>query len=741
MELATRQLAAILFSDISGFTAVMEINEEWAMQMLTQNREIHKQVVTRFGGSLIKEIGDGMLCRFDTITQALDAALALQEKAKEYQGLHLGIGIHAGEIIYKEKDIFGDAVNLASRIQSLSKAGSILVTDKIYQEITNKKQYQTKLLGSFHFKNLQNPTLVYAIANEGLYVPDKKELSGKLKNSKAPYKKILIGIAVFVALIYLLGFQFFTKNKPHVSERKEIPIVYVSTFENKSTDTSLNYFGYMARDWMNQGFIETGKISVIKEEAFQNSIKAKPHIPASAKIHIKGSIYESSENEFMITVELVDLITDQIIYAIKSAHFTKKDFNKTLEDLSQQLLGYFLSREAKLTFGQHPPKYNAYETYLKGQQTPSSQSYQKLQFFLKAIELDSSFVNPYFSILELASTWGYQNVTDSTILLLEKRSAMLSEFQFLQFEAYKARIRGDLERSSDLNWKLYTQYKVESGATKAIYYDVSANKASDAVYKYHQYRPINNIIASVNYRDQAYLGEVFEAYCALEQFDSVIYWIHKNKIPVLHFTVALAHVEATLHLKKWLELDSLLANYTYNLKVDQQLYTKPALYWKICSELYLLSETEKLSHYLNLMEKVNEENPANMFYHYYKGMALFLKGNYKDAAREQVLHYDNTPQFRFFIAFPAICYLKSGQIEKAKDWMKKIQSIGSGYPGQLEYAQSVFYCHLKNYEKAMYHLSRALAQGYEFDFYSYRNDFLLKDLFTYEPFLNFTKAK
>ncbi|MBK9108922.1 MAG: adenylate/guanylate cyclase domain-containing protein [Saprospiraceae bacterium] len=737
----TRQLAAILFSDISGFTAVMEINEEKAMQMLAKNREIHKQVVTHFGGTLIKEIGDGMLCRFDTITQSLDAALELQKKVKEHQGLHLGIGIHAGEIIYKEKDIFGDAVNLASRIQSLSKAGSILVTDKIYQEITNKKQYQIKLLGSFHFKNVQNPTLVYAITNEGIYVPLKKEISGKLKTPTSAYQKIVLSIAITAAIIYFSWFQFFPKSINITSEITEIPIVYVSTFENKSTDSSLNYFGYMARDWMNQGFIETGKISVIKEDAYQKSTKPIHHIPASANTHIKGIIYEFSENEYMITVEVVDVITDQIKYAIKSSHFTKKDFNKTLEDLSQQLLGYFLSGETKLTQGQLPPKYNAYETYLKGQQTPSFQSYQKLQFFLKAIELDSTFVNPYFSILELASTWGYQNLTDSTILLLEKRSAMLSEFQFLQFEAYKARIRGDLERSSDLQWKLYTQYKVESGATKAIYYDVSSNKATDAVYKYHQYRPINKSILTSNYKEQAYLGEVYEAYCALEQFDSVIYWIHKNKIPVLHFTVALAHLEATLHLKKWVALDSLLESYTNNLNVDQQLYTKPALYWKICSELFLLQETEKLSHYLNLMEKVNEENPANMFYHYYKGMALFLKGNYQDAAREQVLHYDQTPQFRFFIAFPAICYLKSEQLDKAKEWMKKIQSIGSGYPGQLEYANAVFYCHLKNYEKAMYHLSRALSQGYEFDFYSYQNDFLLKDLFSYKAFLDFTKAK
>lgn len=742
MELQTRQLAAILFSDISGFTAIMEINEEWALQLLAQNREIHEAALKHNGGSLIKEIGDGMLCRFDSITQAVDAALELQKRAQNYQGLQLGIGIHAGEIIYKGNDIFGDAVNLASRIQSLSKAGSILISDKIYQEIVNKSQYQSRMLGRFHFKNVQNPTLVYAISNEGIYVPGKRELKGKLKHSASGFSKIVFGAGLLIIFAFFSWFRFFHIEQASITDEIIQPVIYVSNFENKSSDTTLDYLGYMARDWINQGFIETGKISVIKEESSQATpSKTTPHIPSAANIHIKGILYEFSENVFMITVEVIDVRSDKINYALKSSQFSKTEFNKTLEELTQKLLGYFLSKEPSQVYGHHPPKYNAYETYLKGQQTPSAQSYQKLQFFLKAIEYDTTFVNPYFSILDLANTWGYQHISDSTLLLLEKRSSILSDFQFLQFEAYKARIRGDLERSSDLNWKLYTQFKIESGATKAIYYDVSSNKPTKALAKFHQYQPLHQSLNSEHYKAQAYLGEVYEAFIALEQYDSVTYWIHKLQIPVLHFTIALAHVEALLHLKKWRELDSLLEDYTHKLNVDQQLYTKPALYWKVCSELFLIQDHEKLSKYLNLMENVNEQNPTNMFYHYYKGVAYFLKGEYDKAAAEQILHYDKTPQFRFFIAFPAICYLKSNLAEKAKDWMKKIQSIGSGYPGQLEYAQAVYYCHLKNFERAMYHLTRAHALGYEFDFYSYRNDFLLRDLFSYEAFLSFTKAK
>src|ERR1700741_2608531 len=114
----TRQLAAIMFTDIVGYTALMENDEKKAFELLNKNRFLQKPIIEQFNGRWIKELGDGVMASFNSVSDAVTAAIKIQENCKALKDFQLRIGIHQGEVVFEADDIFGDAVNIASRIQS-----------------------------------------------------------------------------------------------------------------------------------------------------------------------------------------------------------------------------------------------------------------------------------------------------------------------------------------------------------------------------------------------------------------------------------------------------------------------------------------------------------------------------------------------------------------------------------------------------------------------------------------------
>ncbi len=107
----SRQLAAIMFTDIVGYTALMGDDEQKAFSVLTKNRELQKRIIENYNGRWIKELGDGVLASFSTVSDAVYAAQEMQEQCKQLGEFSLRIGIHQGEIVVEGDDVFGDAVN------------------------------------------------------------------------------------------------------------------------------------------------------------------------------------------------------------------------------------------------------------------------------------------------------------------------------------------------------------------------------------------------------------------------------------------------------------------------------------------------------------------------------------------------------------------------------------------------------------------------------------------------------
>ncbi len=165
--LQTRQLAAIMFTDIVGYTAMMGKDEQKAFELLRKNREIQKPIIEEFGGQWIKELGDGVMASFSAASNAVYAAIKIQETCFNSKAFELRIGIHQGEVVFENGDVFGDAVNIASRLQALAPPAGIYVSESVYRNLANKNDIRAEFLRVENLKNVKEPIQVYKIFSAG----------------------------------------------------------------------------------------------------------------------------------------------------------------------------------------------------------------------------------------------------------------------------------------------------------------------------------------------------------------------------------------------------------------------------------------------------------------------------------------------------------------------------------------------------------------------------------------------
>ena len=147
MSEPTRKLAAIVFTDIVGFTKLTAEDQSQASSLLKTQRDLFQPLVAQFNGSWIKEMGDGLILTFDTVTDAVNCCIKLQETSKQIDDLDLRIGIHEGEILIEDNDIIGDDVNIAARIEPFSASGGIAISNKVHDAIVRESEFETKYLG------------------------------------------------------------------------------------------------------------------------------------------------------------------------------------------------------------------------------------------------------------------------------------------------------------------------------------------------------------------------------------------------------------------------------------------------------------------------------------------------------------------------------------------------------------------------------------------------------------------
>ena len=204
-----RKLAAIMFTDIAGYTALSAKDETKALKLLDTQKQILTPIIEEFNGTLHKEIGDGLLYTFQTVTDALKCGIKIQEETNSINLLNLRIGIHEGEITLKDGDALGDDVNVASRIEPFAPIGGISVSGKVQQNISSLPKYKVKYLGQPDLKGVNQEVKIYCIISHGL--PVAKLISKK--NSQNNYStRSVIMISTLFGIMFFINVYPMIKN-------------------------------------------------------------------------------------------------------------------------------------------------------------------------------------------------------------------------------------------------------------------------------------------------------------------------------------------------------------------------------------------------------------------------------------------------------------------------------------------------------------------------------------------------
>jgi class 3 adenylate cyclase/pimeloyl-ACP methyl ester carboxylesterase len=159
-----RQLLAIMFTDVVGYTALTERDEAAAVRVRTQHRDLVRTLVEQFEGEVVDAPGDESLSIFPSALRAVDCALALQGALRSHPDIRLRIGIHLGDVIRRGGEVVGEGVNVAARIRPLAEPGGICVSEPVYHMVRSRAHVRAHALGQQSLKNVSAPLAVYALA-------------------------------------------------------------------------------------------------------------------------------------------------------------------------------------------------------------------------------------------------------------------------------------------------------------------------------------------------------------------------------------------------------------------------------------------------------------------------------------------------------------------------------------------------------------------------------------------------
>ncbi len=272
------KLTTILFADIAGYTSLMQESEPQALDLLNHFKKAITYYIEQFDGEIVQYYGDGCLMAFRSSTKGVASAIELQKQFIK-QDIPVRIGIHIGEVLFKENNAFGDGVNVASRIESIAVPGSILMSKAVRDLVKNKEQFRLLDLGEFHFKNVTEEIRVYAVDIEGLEVPDSKKIQGKLA-AKAPKNSLIsraLLIAAVVAAVILLAQVVMNQSSlqggaGELSEENRKTLAVLPIVNLNSQDENVGYF---ADGVTNELIDELAQLQSLQITAFLSSMRYK----------------------------------------------------------------------------------------------------------------------------------------------------------------------------------------------------------------------------------------------------------------------------------------------------------------------------------------------------------------------------------------------------------------------------------------------------------------------------------
>ena len=396
----SRQLAAIMFTDIVGYTAMMQQNEKKAVAVIKHYNSSLEKWVKHFNGQILNYYGDGSLCIFSSVTDAVNCSLAIQKVLKIEPVVPLRIGLHIGEVFFENAKALGDGVNVASRIQSLAQENTILISGEIHDKIKNNASITAASLGHFDFKNVGKSMEVFALTNEGLFVPQRKKIEGKLKKKNFQKRNLIAALSLILLVVSV--FFIYKKIFPETDTARIDKSIAVLPFTNMSGDTANEYFSEGITDEIITQLSKIADLRVTSRTSiilYKGTKKTLQQIAKELNVAtiLEGGIQKSGET-VRINAQLIDANTDAHIWA---DNYTRniKDIFSIQSEVAQQIaheLHVRLLKEEKINIEKKPTNNpEAYDLFLKGRYAYNNSTLEGYHgaevFFQEAIKKDPDF--------------------------------------------------------------------------------------------------------------------------------------------------------------------------------------------------------------------------------------------------------------------------------------------------------------------------------------------------------------
>jgi TolB-like protein/class 3 adenylate cyclase/Tfp pilus assembly protein PilF len=384
----SHQLAAILFADMVGYTAMMQEDESAALEKINRFRQVIDLIVEELDGRVIQYYGDGCLLSFNSATNAVEFAKLLQIDFGEEPKVPVRIGIHMGDVLITGGNVFGDVVNIASRLQALAPAGGIYISEMVYRNIANKKGMDAVFLKEEKLKNVKTPVRIYEVITD---------------YTKQPLSE-------------------FREKDFHPAPVEENSIA-VLPFTNLSKDEEQEFFSDgLTEDIITQlskikSFKVISRTSVMQ---YKNSAKSIPEIGKDLGAAL---ILEGSVQRYGTKVR----ITAQLIKASSDTHVWSESYDKDVNDIfsiqrevalaiASVLNTNLTAKETQQLDSIPTANLQAYDFYMRGKFLVEKRNKADLlmarDLFTQAVSLDSNFANAYSGLATtylLASYRGYED--------------------------------------------------------------------------------------------------------------------------------------------------------------------------------------------------------------------------------------------------------------------------------------------------------------------------------------------
>ena len=369
----SRRLAAILFTDIAGYTALMGKDEHMALETVNRFRTSIERRAPEHNGEIIQYYGDGCLLLFSSSVDAVAMAKQLQKDFNVPPAVPVRIGIHMGDVLLKEGNVYGDVVNIASRVQALAPPGGIYVTETVYINVANKKNIDTLYVKTETLKNVAEPARIYQVVMDGVSLIDTKPHA----NTKIISEK---SIAVL----------------PFVNMSNDPDQEYFSDGMAEEILTSLSHLNDLKVAGRTSSFQFKGKGIDLREVGEKLCVSTV----------LEGSVRKQG-NRLRVTAKLVN-VEDGF-------HMWSEKFDRDMDDIfaiqdeiamaiTENLKIIFLEKERSMIAKIQTVNNAAYELYLKGRYFYNRRGVnmkKALECFYQAAEIDPEFALAYSGIADV----------------------------------------------------------------------------------------------------------------------------------------------------------------------------------------------------------------------------------------------------------------------------------------------------------------------------------------------------